>query len=377
MKVIFYNFVDIWFKNQSNFIFLHDFDIVLTKTFFTFIFNTIFNSFFFSIFATESTCKTSKKLVVMKSFDQFSFSQTFESEHQKISDQKFLNSNSFFSIDTVDLTCEIAKKSTTVLFAKNAKFNSKRFAKIRVFAVRIRVKLEIERTIFQLLSFESASKSMKKFEIQQIVCVRICKRCKQNFDFNNKFHEHIRQHHVRKLVKDFVLRIITREFAYELVEKSTNNCSFVLHVSFIFFATSRNQIFSAKMFLRFISFENLHFTIETYKSTSKSMKKSSIQKVVNVRKCKFCKQNFKFNNKFHEHIREHQIRKSVKNLNFRVFASKFTCKVKKKSEFICLLVLFVLFTFFATSKSIFWFASIFESILLKNSRFLLRHSILH
>ena len=35
MKVIFCDFVDIWFENQSNFIFLHDFSIVLTKTFFS------------------------------------------------------------------------------------------------------------------------------------------------------------------------------------------------------------------------------------------------------------------------------------------------------------------------------------------------------
>ena len=59
--------------------------------------------------------------------------------------------------------CEIAKKLTIVLFAKDAKFISKRFAKIRVFVVRIRVKIEIERAIFQLSIFEFASNSMKKF----------------------------------------------------------------------------------------------------------------------------------------------------------------------------------------------------------------------
>ena len=101
------------------------------------------------------------------------------------------------------------------------------------------------------------------------------------------------------------------------------------------------------------SSKNLHFTIETHKSTSKSMKKSSIQEIMNVRKCKFCKQNFKFNNKFHEHIREHHVRKSVKNLNFRIFVSEFTCKIKKKSTFICSFVSFVSFIFFAISKSIF------------------------
>ena len=33
MKVILYDFVDVWFENQSKFISLHDFDIVLTKAF--------------------------------------------------------------------------------------------------------------------------------------------------------------------------------------------------------------------------------------------------------------------------------------------------------------------------------------------------------
>ena len=75
------------------------------------------------------------------------------------------------------------------------------------------------------------------------------------------------------------------------------------------------------------------------------------------------KQNFNFNNKFHEHIRQHHVRKSIKNFNFRVFASKSTCTIKKKSIFICSFVSFVSFIFFAT------FTSIFESILSKCSHF--------
>ena len=263
-------------------------------------------------------------------------------------------------------------KSTSISFtefAKVAKIIEKSFAEIRIQTARIRVKLEIEQATFQLSTLETASKSMKKFSIQQIACARICRRCKQSFNFNNKFHEHIRQHHARKSVKNSVFRVFTRESAYKIVEKSTDICSFVSHDSFIFFATSRNQIFSTKMFSRFISSENLHFTIETHKSTSKSMKKSSIQEIMNARKCKLCKQNFKFNNKLHEHIREHHARKSVKDLNLRVFASEFTCKVKKKSAFICSFVSHDSSTFFATSKSMFWSASISESISSKSSCF--------
>ena len=83
-----------------------------------------------------------------------------------------------------------------------------------------------------------------------------------------------------------------------------------------------------------------------------------------VRNCKRCKQNFNFNNKFHEHVRKHHVRKFVKNLNFRIFASKHTCNMKKKSIFICSFVSFVSFIFFATSRNQkFWFSIIFESII--------------
>ena len=67
MKIIFCNFVDIWFKNQSNFIFLHDFDIFLTKTFFTSIFNTMF-VLSFSIFAIKLLCAIEKKSIVINLF---------------------------------------------------------------------------------------------------------------------------------------------------------------------------------------------------------------------------------------------------------------------------------------------------------------------
>ena len=522
MKVVLCDSVDIWFENQSNFIFLHDFNIVLTKTFFaiskTLVSNTkttlqiessktttcrhcdeIFNfkkslrehkseqhskkrvkNFSFENNAVKLLCAIKKKSVVMNSFVSFELQasiatskqifestltldviisqecihfsvhtleivskskknksiqcffisskssfRTFESEFQEIFVQKTSNICSFLSNNTVNSASEVAKKSaitysfssqksstfsatsknlitntiislqfvssncssfliatskittkcmksTSILSTESAevaKIIEKSLAEIRTQTVRIRVKLKVERAVFQLSTLETASKSMKRFSIQQIACVRICKRCKQNFNFNNKFHEHIRQHYARKSVKNSVFRVSTRESAYKIVEKSTNICSFVSHDSSISFATSRSQIFSTKMFSRLISSEDLHLTIETHKSTSKSMKRSSIQEVINARKCKLCKQNFKFNNKFHEHIREHHARKLVKDLNFRVLASESTCKVKKKSAFICSFVSHDSSTLFATSKSMFWFASIFESISSKNSCF--------
>ena len=117
---------------------------------------------------------------------------------------------------------------------------------------------------------------MKRFSIKQIVCVRICKRCKQNFNFNNKFHKHIRQHHVRKSIKNFDFRIFTSEFACKIKKKSTIECFFVSFVSFIFFATSRNQIFSTKIISQFLSSKCSNFSIATYKINSKSMKNAIV-----------------------------------------------------------------------------------------------------
>ena len=252
----------------------------------------------FSIHTLEIVSESKKNKSIQCFFiSSKSSSRTFKSELQKIFVQKFSNICSFLSNNTVNSTSEIAKKSAitysfssqkssiffaisknlitnTIIFlqfvssncsnfliatfkittkcmkntsisftesAKVAKIIEKSFAKIRIQIVRIRVKLKIERTIFQLSTFEFASKSMKKFSIQQIVCVRICKRCKQNFNFNNKFHEHIRQHHARKFVKNSVFRIFASESTCKVKKKSTFICSFVSLVSFIFFTTLKSM----------------------------------------------------------------------------------------------------------------------------------------
>ena len=77
---------------------------------------------------------------------------------------------------------------------------------------------------------------------------------------------------------------------------------------------------------------------------------------------KHCEQNFNFKNKFHDHIREQHTQKS----NLRFFTSEFTYKIMKKSTVAYSSISSILFV---TSKSIFCFASIFESILSKCSHF--------
>ena len=469
LKVILYDFVDIWFKNQSNFIFLHDFDIALTKTFSTSIFNTMFVSSL-SISTTKSTYETKKKSIVMNSLvsselqtstatskQKFEFamifetvisskeshfssiaseivsksmknkstqwstflsrskssSRTFESEFQKISVQKTFDICSFLSNNTVNSTSEVARKSIITCslssqksstsfatsknlitntitslqfvssncsnlsiatskitskcmkntsisftkFAEVAKIIKNSLAKIRTQIARIRVKLEIERAIFQLSTLESASKSMKKFSIQQIVCARICKRCKQNFNFNNKFHEHIREHHARKSVQNLNFRIFASEFTCKIKKKSAFICSFVSFVSqksFIFFATSRNQIFSTKIISQFLSSKCSNFSIATYKINSKSMKNaivdcsfifSSISSLDSIRKHqKFHIQKFylivnDLNRMFVENsksfdLRQHHNRRLFsQNFDFRQFDR--SCSTSsKKSHFI-------------------------------------------
>ena len=191
---------------------------------------------------------------------------------------QFVSSNcSNLSIATLNITSKCTKNTSKI--AKIAEIFAKSIANIRIQIVRIRIKMKIERTIFQISTLEFASKSMKKFSIKQIVCARICKRCKQNFNFNNKFHEHIREHHVRKLVQNLNFRTFASESTCKIKKKSTFICSFFSFVSqksFIFFATSRSQIFFAKIVSRFVSSSNSNFSIATHKITSKLMKIASI-----------------------------------------------------------------------------------------------------
>ena len=129
-----------------------------------------------------------------------------------------------------------------------------------------------------IATFKIKSKRVKKTSIQQVACVRIYKHCKQNFNFNNKLHDHICEHHARKSVKNFDFRVFAFEFAYKFVKKSTVTCSLTSQfASFTLFATSRNQIFESETFFKTItSSKRSSLTLATNKNISKSMKKLSI-----------------------------------------------------------------------------------------------------
>ena len=84
-------------------------------------------------------------------------------------------------------------------------------------------------------------------------------------------------------------------------KKSTHSCSSFSQKLSIYFPTSRNLVTDTRIFLQFVSSKDSNFSITTFKISSKRVKNTC------VRICKHCKQNFNFNNKFHDYIREHHV----------------------------------------------------------------------
>ena len=384
VKIVLCDFVDIWFENQSNFIFLHDFDIALTKTFSTSIFTHVsFASFAKSqnsIFEFTATFKSiishAKKSVISSFFRFHAFKSAFKAEKksavknvtilfasqklqirvqksQKIDVQKSSVINSSFSTITINSTCKVTKKSTIISIAKASKIISKQKVEWRFRIAYLFTRLKASRLSFSLNTFVTISETMKNASIQKIACARaMCRFCKQNFNFNNKLFEHIREHEALKCINDFHFSINTIKATCEFVQKSTNTCSSFSYKSLIF-TTSRNLISNTKTYLQFVSRKCSSLQLRVLNSASKSTKNTSIQRIVCVRTiCKRCKQNFNFNNKLHEHIRQHYARKSVKSSDFRVFTSESTYKIVEKSAVSCSInSQFAFFILFATSRS--------------------------
>ena len=151
-----------------------------------------------------------------------SFSQTFQSEHQKSSVQKFSEFCSFFSIDTIKSICEIDEKSTVIeIFILQISHIS-----FTILVIILSICLN-----FSIVTFEIMLKSMKNASNQEITCVQmICKLCKQNFNFNKKLYEHIRNHEILKIVKNFSFSIVTVKSICKTQKNSTviifkKNCS--------------------------------------------------------------------------------------------------------------------------------------------------------
>ena len=173
--------------------------------------------------------------------------------------------NFHFSIYAINSVCEIEKTS----FISHKFFVSKFMFE---FAITLKTVILLKRSNFSFFTFEIMSKSTKKSTT--------CRRCNKIFNFNNKFHEHIRQYHVRKSIKNSDFRIFASKFTYKFIEKSTNICSsvsFVSQKSFVFFATSKNQIFWFSInFKSVVVSTRSNFSIATYKINSKSLKNAIV-----------------------------------------------------------------------------------------------------
>ena len=309
VKIVFCDFVDIWFENQSNFIFLHDFNIILTKTFFatskTLISNTKTilqidsskrSSFLF--FTHAIAFELTKKTTTCRHYDEiFNFKKSLR-EHKSEQHSKKHVKNFRLENNAVKLLCAIEKKSTIISTAEVSEFTSKQNVEWRSRTVYLFTRLKTSRLNFSLNTFVTISERMKNASIQKVTCAHaICRFCDQNFNFNEKFFEHIREHEALK-------RINKIKSTCETTSKSAIAC------------LSHSQ------------------------KSSNSTKNTSVQRI-----CRQCKQSFHFNNKFHEHIRQHHARKSIKSFDFRVFTQEFTCKIKEKSAIECSSILF------ATSRS--------------------------
>ena len=213
------------------------------------------------------------------------------------------------------------KNLTYAFFIISFEFTSKSFISSCVSHFSFQYHLCVE----CFAQFSSMTRLLK--HIKQVSCSKvICKHCEQNFNFKNKFHEHIREQHTQKSNINSNFRFSTSEFTYKIMKKSTIICSSVSLASSIFFATSRSQIFSTKSVSRSVSSNDSHLSIATFNITSKQTKITTM-----------------------------------------LITRDFTSKRVEIATFNCSFT--VSSIFFATSKSISWFASIFESISSKCSSF--------
>ena len=311
--------------------------------------------------ALNSVCKTKKKSAVKSVTNLFASQKLhiFARKHQKIDVQKHSVVSSHLSINTVNLICEIKKTSfaSLKLSASSAKSQKSIFESAITFKIitllkhsnlssstleikskstkksitcshclqliseqkvewRFRMtclfaRLKTSRLNLSLNTFVIISKTMKNASIQEIACVRtLCKSCKQNFNFNKKLFEHIREHETLKRIntikatckfvkistfsksiisfKNSSFTSFTLKSLCEFEKKSTSTHSSLSHESLIF-TTSRNLTSNTKTSLQFVSSKRSNFQLRVLNCASKSMKNASTQSIVCVSTiCKRC-----------------------------------------------------------------------------------------
>ena len=355
--IAFIDSVNAWFDDQLKFISLNDFDIALTKAFFSSESVTIQ-----SIFISSKSSTSQKQSCINMNKQQKSKIKSETSKFKKFSKAKqtVKSTSTLQNIDIFDSTlasdkfefdlyseitiflqhfqqCQHQYRKSDLLnllskclcdnasewFKLQSKFTSlKRFntilAKTFFFAETSLRRASSKRLNFQLNASQVASKSMKNSLNQQIVQMN-CKICKQSFNFNEKLYEHIRNHETLKLVKNFHLSINAVNLVCEIEKKS-----FASQKSHESLAKSQKSIFEFAVAFEAVTLlkrsTSQSFALEI---TSESTKKLST--------CKLCKQTFNFKKMFRQHKREQHAKKFVINSSFRFHAFKSVCKAKKKS----------------------------------------------
>ena len=434
------NFALNWFKNQSKFISLHDFHIILTNAFFL----EQINNSFFSIFASDLTSEifeNSTNFVLIVSIVSSVSSVSQKQQKLKISisnrcqwcqlNYKFWNSHRFqyFSCvaqnqQTYDFVLQFLEKHANEIiekltisilfdFQKQQKLKStskfqnidifdstftyenRRFNEITNFLQHFQQcryqykksnlffllsscfydfvfdiwfdKQTIMKSTFlnkwiEILRIDFANVSFAKIKISKMICIR----CNSNFNLKKKHREHVRKQHAKKSINCLFFSIDTVKSICEIEKNLTIIEMFVLQILHILFTISRNHVI-----FEIISSKSSNFSIETFKIVSKFMKNVSNQKITNIRTiCKLCEQNFNFNRKLYEHIRNYETLKLVKNSYFSINAINLICEIMKKSIVIDSSVSQKSDIFFVTSKQKFEFVLIFETVVsFENSHF--------
>ena len=383
--IVFIDFVNAWFDDQFKFISLNDFDIVLTKTFSFSEFVTIQSIFISSkssISQKQSCINMNKQQKLKIKFEISKFKKFSKAEQIVKSTSIFQNIDIFDSTlasDKLefDLYNEIAiflqhfqqcqhqyrKSNLLNLLSKclcdNAfewfKFQSKFIllkhfntilAKTFFFTEAFLRRISSKRLNFQLNAFQIASKSMKNSSNQQIVQMN-CKICKQNFNFNEKLYEHIRNHETLKFVKNFYFSINAVNLVCEIEKKS-----FVSQKSHELFAKFQKSIFEfAITFETIILLKRSTFQFFAFEITSESTKKLSL--------CRHCKKIFNFKKMFRQHKREQHTKKSVVKSYFLIDTVKSTYESMKIST----INLSSFVSFAVQSKQMFEFFIFFELFL--------------
>ena len=221
--------------------------------------------------------KSISAMICMRCDSNFNFKEKFRKHVREQHAKKSVN-NSFLSNDTVKFVCEIEENSIV----------------IETFVLQIsHILFTISRNqiVFEIISSKSSSLSnetlkivsefMKNASNQKITNIRaICKFCEQNLNFNRKLYEHIRNHEILKLVKNFYFSINAVNLIYKTMKKSTVidlSASFVSQKFDISAATSKQIFESTMIFEAVISSKNSHLTFSASEIASKSMKNESNQ----------------------------------------------------------------------------------------------------